>query len=51
MELRHAAMGNQLLLNEQLDAVYAFLESIGYGMSDMEKQLQNAEHPLFEGET
>lgn len=37
--------------NEQLDAVYAFLESIGYGMSDMEKQLQNAEHPLFEGET
>ena len=37
--------------SDTLDALYAFLESLGYEMSDAEKQLQNAAHPLFEGET
>ncbi len=37
--------------SDTLDTLYEFLEALGYEMSDAEKQLQNAEHPLFEGET
>ncbi len=30
-----------------LDALYDFLISVGYEMSDMEKELQNGSHALF----
>ena len=33
--------------NNDLDALYDFLISIGYEMSDMEKELQNGSHALF----
>ena len=33
--------------SERLDRIYQFLESLGYEMSDEEKQLQNGSHPLF----
>ena len=33
--------------NEDLDTLYDFLISIGYEMSDMEKDLQNGSHALF----
>lgn len=33
--------------SERLDRIYQFLESLGYEMSDEEKQLQNGTHPLF----
>lgn len=33
--------------NDDLDALYDFLISIGYEMSDMEKSLQDGSHPLF----
>lgn len=33
--------------NDSLDALYDFLISIGYEMSDMEKELQNGSHALF----
>lgn len=34
-------------VNDDLDALYDFLISIGYEMSDMEKSLQDGSHPLF----
>lgn len=33
--------------SERLDRIYQFLESLGYEMSDEEKQLQNGTHRLF----
>ena len=33
--------------NDALDALYAFLTSIGYEMSDEEKAMQNGTHPLL----
>lgn len=33
--------------NDELDILYAFLEKLGYVISDEEKQLQNGTHPLF----
>jgi len=33
--------------NAHLDALYTWLESLGYQMSDEEKQLQDGTHPLF----
>lgn len=33
--------------SQKLDRIYQFLESLGYEMSDEEKQLQNGTHPLF----
>lgn len=33
--------------NDDLDALYDFLISIGYEMSDMEKELKNGSHALF----
>lgn len=35
--------------NDDLDGLYAFLCSLGYQMSDEEKQMQNGEHPYLEG--
>lgn len=34
-------------VNDDLNALYDFLISIGYEMSDMEKSLQDGSHPLF----
>ena len=34
--------------NQELDALYAFLVKLGYGMSDEELALQNGTHELFE---
>ena len=34
--------------NNELDLLYDFLISIGYEMSDVEKQLQDGTHPLFD---
>lgn len=33
--------------SQKLDRIYQFLESLGYEMSDEEKQLQSGTHPLF----
>lgn len=33
--------------NEQLDAIYTFLEKLGYEMSDEEKSLQDGTHELY----
>jgi len=33
--------------NEYLDAIYTFLTSLGYEMSDVEKQMQDGSHPIF----
>lgn len=34
-------------VNDRLNALYDFLISIGYEMSDMEKELRDGSHPLF----
>lgn len=38
---------NRYKESDRLDAVYALLTSLGYEMSDEEKQMQDGSHPLF----